>query len=78
MHTNFMITSYSILDLSPRVDLSNLDPKASQLKPIASHSQLQRILNIGSVALLGFRPVDNLPNALDIPSLIVEVLDQKG
>jgi hypothetical protein len=37
-------------------------------------SQLQRVLNTGRVALLGLGPVDDLPDAVDVAGLVVEVL----
>lgn len=36
--------------------------------------QLQKVLNVGCVALLGFGPVDDLPDAVDVAGLVVEVL----
>jgi hypothetical protein len=36
--------------------------------------QLQWVLYAGCVALLSFSPIDDLPNALDITGLVVEIL----
>jgi hypothetical protein len=37
-------------------------------------SQLQRVLNTSSVTLLSFSPVNDLPDPLNIASLVVQVL----
>lgn len=59
---NIMLYCIFGLDLPPRV--------SSSFK-----LQLQWVFHAGCVALLSFGPVDNLPNALDITSLVVEILN---
>lgn len=41
-------------------------------------SQLRWILYANRVALLGFSPVDDLPDALDITGLVVEILNESA